>query len=186
MDLPSAEFFQQFTQLADLSSILPQDESQVAHEKVGSLLLSAVPLEGMGISSLLSSGVGQTGVAALKQIATSAGGRIANIFTKAPQPANTVDTSVEGTELSDMATAGGATEPVAVTTAADVGEDLAVAGGEAVGEAVAGITIGTVLDTIPVIGPIVGLLTTLGIGLKDLLDKPHEPPPVFSSFQMGL
>ncbi len=174
MELAQEQFFNQFSQLADLSSVVPEDAQQIAKEKVGSLLLTAVPLEGMGLSTLLQSSIGQTGTQALKTIGSAIANRLA------PTPTSST-AGQQDTELEDVA----AEEPEVVDLAPAAAEALGAATAD-VGATVASVTLGTVLDTIPVVGPFIGLLTTLGIGLHDLLDKPRDPPPIYSSSQFGV
>lgn len=173
--LPTEAFFNQFSSLASLSDELPVDASQIAKEKVGTVLLSAVPLEGMGISQLLQSSVGQAGTKALQTIGTSIANRLA------PTPTSAT-AGQQPTELNDLAEA----EPPEVDLAPAAAEALGADVGAATGADIAGVTFSTVLDTIPVVGPIIGLLTTLGIGLKDLLDHPKVPAPIFSAVQAGI
>lgn len=199
MELSAENFFNQFQQLNDLAGEIPTSASQVDKEKVGSLLLSAVPLEGLGINAIAQSAAGQAGIAALKTIGQNIAGRVSSAIqggtndatTSASQaenlvPAGTDETISGATELPNVLDFGAqAAAPVTETVdslAATVGASV---GAEAGGD-IAAITAGTLLDTIPVIGPLLGLATTLGIGLKDLLDKGPKAPPIYSSFQMGL
>lgn len=75
LGISTENFFNQFESLSNLAQEVPIDAKAIDKQRVGSLLLSAVPLEGLGIQALASSSIGQSGIAAIKTI----GSKIASV-----------------------------------------------------------------------------------------------------------
>lgn len=233
MDLgvSTENFFNQFESLSSLAQEVPLDTKAIDRQRVGSLLLSAVPLEGLGLQALASSSVGQAGIAAIKTIGSkiasvveegveNLGEEISNRFagagtlgqdaiqsidtsdlfatrSTAPPAAAEVEEQVELGNMADVPAAPATqatTETLQTTTqaaeevaapVADITETAAATAGETAGE-IAAVTASTVLEAIPVVGAIAGLITTLALGFRDLTDKPHESAPIYAASQLGL
>lgn len=199
--LPAEQFLSQFSSLSDLAQELPTDAKEIDHQRVGSLLLSAVPLEAMAVHGYLTSEVGQAGISAVKSLASRAYSALTG----------DADAAVSGSRLTGVAGEvqqrildSDPEEAIAEAPAQDAGDMIGNLASQATGRLTSGISDAgealassaadvaadivpsTILEALGPIGAIAGVLTTLGISLKDLFDKPHDPAPVFSAFQAGV
>lgn len=100
---PSSEaFFSQFGQLAALSQEFPTDEAAIEKEKVGSLLLTAAPLEFFGANAFFQTAAGKAGLEAVSKIGSRLFGKAGNaIETIKGKFSNLQNTASDLQELGD-------------------------------------------------------------------------------------